>query len=115
MKAGNSLIFKVKCLDFRKSTRFSENNYLIRVTSICFPVFTYVFCVNMKSKPYTNSSFFAKMLLLLALVFLAHPDKRKGLEAMLKTYFQKDRVSQVGQIQAAKIAPNPVMPVSLPR
>lgn len=69
----------------------------------------------MKSKPYTDSSFFAKMLLLLALVFLAHPGKRKGLEDMLKTYFQKDRVSQVGQIQTAKIASNRALPVSLPR
>lgn len=66
----------------------------------------------MKSKPLTDSSFFAKMLLLFALVFLAHPGKRKGLEGMLKNIFHMDSVHQVGQIHSSKVI---ATPVSLPR
>lgn len=69
----------------------------------------------MKSKPLTDSSFFAKMLLLFALVFLAHAEKRKGLEGLLKNIFQKDSVKQVGHIQTSKMATTQIMPVSLPR
>lgn len=69
----------------------------------------------MKDKSMTDSSFFAKMLLLFALVFFGHPQKRKGLEAYIRTFANYHDSNTVGQIPTVKIATNQVLPASLPR
>jgi|GEM_PF-3584090 len=68
----------------------------------------------MKARPYSDSSFFAKMVLLFALVFMGHPQKRKGLETFVKNFFLRDSISAVGQVPAAKIATSRVLPATLP-
>jgi len=68
----------------------------------------------MKARIYSDSSFFAKMVLLFALVFLGHPSKRKGLEAYLKGFLSKDTAT-IGQIPTAKVASAAHIQSSLPR
>jgi isopentenyl diphosphate isomerase/L-lactate dehydrogenase-like FMN-dependent dehydrogenase len=50
-----------------------------------------------------ETSFSAKMVLLFALVFLAMPSRRKGLELYVKGIFKTD-TSTMGQIPATRIA-----------
>jgi small basic protein len=63
----------------------------------------------MKARTYTDSSFFAKMVLLFALVYLGHPEKRKGLDSYMKSIFSKD-TNTFGQIPSAKVAPTTHLP-----
>ena len=63
----------------------------------------------MKARTYTDSSFFAKMVLLLALVYLGQPEQIKGLEAYVKSIFAKD-TAKIGQIPSAKVAATPRLP-----
>jgi hypothetical protein len=63
----------------------------------------------MKARTYTDSSFFAKMVLLLALVYMGHPEKRKGLEAYVKSIFAKDSAT-IGQVPSAKVAATTHLP-----
>ena len=86
----------------------------MRVTNFLVGVFTNANGNVMKDKSMTDSSFFAKMLLLFALVFLGHPQKRKGLEVFIMTFASPDSIS-VGQIQSAKIATSQMLPASLSR
>ena len=68
----------------------------------------------MQSKSAPETSFFAKMLLLFALVFLGHPDKRKGLEAYLNDFFHRDTI-HVGQIPYAKLINTNQIQSSIPQ
>lgn len=63
----------------------------------------------MKARTHTNSSFFAKIVLLLALVYLGHPEKRKGLEAYVKSIFAIDSTT-IGQVPSAKMAATAHLP-----
>jgi len=79
------------------------------VTTVELPVFTATEGKTMKARTYTDSSFLAKMVLLLALVYMGHPEKRKGLEAYVKSIFAKDTAT-IGQIPSAKVAATAQMP-----
>jgi hypothetical protein len=57
----------------------------------------------MKARTYSDSSFFAKMVLLFALVFLGHPTQRKGIELYLNSFLSGDSAT-MGNIPAVKIA-----------
>jgi hypothetical protein len=50
-----------------------------------------------------ETSFSAKMVLLFALVFVAMPERRKGLELYVKGIFKVDS-SRIGQIPASRLA-----------
>lgn len=70
----------------------------------------------MKARTYSDSSFLAKMVLLLALVFLGQPAKRKGLESYLKSFISKDSATPVqARVSAAKIVTTANIQSSLPR
>jgi hypothetical protein len=60
----------------------------------------------MKSAPTKDSSFLAKMVLLFALVFLAHPERKRGLE----TYV--NRVIAGFQAQNSRVATPAVSPTA---
>jgi hypothetical protein len=49
------------------------------------------------------------MVLLFALVYLGHPEKRKGLDSYMKSIFSKD-TNTFGQIPSAKVAPTAHLP-----
>jgi hypothetical protein len=66
----------------------------------------------MKVKTYSDGSFFAKMVLLLALVFLGQAEKRKGLESYLKNIFKIDSVT-VGQVPSSKIIASPQLQATI--
>lgn len=68
----------------------------------------------MKVSSYSERSFFAKMVLLFALVFLGHPAKRQGLENYLKSFFKADTVT-VGQVPGSNLMATPQVKPSLPR
>lgn len=68
----------------------------------------------MKDKSMTDSSFFAKMLLLFALVFFGHPQKRKGLELYIKT-FAAHNPSTVGQVHAPRMTAGQAIPAAVRR
>jgi len=63
----------------------------------------------MKARTYTDSSFFAKMVLLLALVYIGQAEKRKGLETYLKSIFSKE-TNIIGQVPSAKVAATTNLP-----
>ncbi len=63
---------------------------------------------------YSDSSFFAKMVLLFALVFLGHPAKRKGLESYVKGFFNRDS-SAIIRIPSARMASSANIQSSIPR
>lgn len=57
----------------------------------------------MKLSIQNETSFSAKMVLLFALVFLAMPERRKGLELYVKAIFKSDS-SGIGQIPSTRLA-----------
>ena len=57
----------------------------------------------MKAGIQQETNFTAKMVLLFALVFLALPSRRKGLELYVKGVFKKD-TSSISQIPSASLA-----------
>jgi hypothetical protein len=57
----------------------------------------------MKVKDYSDTSFFAKMVLLFALVFVGQPSKRKAVETYLQGFLHQD-TSTMGQVPASKVA-----------
>jgi hypothetical protein len=68
----------------------------------------------MKIKSYPETSFFAKMLLLFALVFMGQPEKRKDLAVYLNGIFHYDSAA-LGQIQTAKLINTSQLQSSIPR
>ena len=57
----------------------------------------------MKPRIHNETSFSAKMVVLFALIILAMPSRRKGLESLVKSLIGKDS-SQIGQIPVTRIA-----------
>jgi len=68
----------------------------------------------MKIKSYPESSFFAKMLLLFALVFMGHPEKRKDLSGYLNGIFHYDSIF-VGQVPSTRLISTTHLQSSIPR
>jgi len=68
----------------------------------------------MKTRNTSESSFFAKMLLLFALVFMGHHEKRKGLEDFFMGAFSSDS-AKVGQIQTTRLLTSGNIQSSMPR
>jgi len=68
----------------------------------------------MKMKSYPEASFFAKMLLLFALVFMGHPEKRKDLALYLNRIFHYDLVT-IGQVPTSRLISTTQLQSSIPR
>lgn len=68
----------------------------------------------MKVSSYSERSFFAKMVLLFALVFLGHPAKRQGLESYLRSFLKGDSAT-VGQVPGSNLMATPQLKPYMPR